>query len=65
MKIQYQRMNNVAQVTSLSKSTIYREMNAGRFPKSIKLTESTVAWLKSEVDDWLLARLELRTKVEG
>ena len=39
--------------TGLSKSGLYAEMAAGRFPKSIQLTERTSAWIEREVDAWI------------
>jgi prophage regulatory protein len=33
---------------------------AGRFPKRIPLGQNRVAWLLSEIDEWLNARIALR-----
>jgi len=45
----------VAAATSLSKPTIYRLMQIGRFPKAKPLTPTgrRVAWKESEVSDWI------------
>jgi prophage regulatory protein len=33
-----------------------RKANAGEFPAPIALSDSRIAWLESEVDDWITAR---------
>lgn len=40
----------------LSHSTIWREVEAGRFPPPIKLTERATAWRWGDVLAWLEAR---------
>lgn len=45
--------------TSLSRSTIYRLVSEGTFPKSIALG-ARVAWLESEVSAWQDERIEER-----
>lgn len=42
--------------TSLSQSTLYDEMAAGRFPRSRKLTRNRVGWVESEVNGWCADR---------
>lgn len=46
--------------TALSRSAIYRKMNDGEFPKSVNLGDMAVAWVESEVDEWMDERLERR-----
>ena len=53
MKKQMLRLENVKSKTGLSRSTIYRLMDEGRFPHQINLGYRAVAWLESEVDNWL------------
>ncbi|CAM2143649.1 prophage regulatory protein [Pararobbsia alpina] len=50
----------IKQVTakvSLGKTTIYRMISTGDFPKPFPITENRVAWVESEVDEWLEARV--------
>ena len=47
------RIKHVVAVTGLSRSTIYRLMNMGKFPKSIKLTPFCVVWRNSAVQSWI------------
>ncbi|MBE0419019.1 AlpA family phage regulatory protein [Pseudoalteromonas nigrifaciens] len=42
---------------SLGRSTIYEFMIKGTFPKQISLGAKSVAWLESEVDDWIMDRI--------
>ena len=45
-------------VGGLSKSWIYQEITEGRFPMPIKLGGRAVGWLESEINAWLLSRVE-------
>ena len=45
----------VAQSVQVGRSFIYQEVQAGRFPKPVKLGRST-RWLKSEVLAWVEAK---------
>lgn len=50
-------LGEVMQRTALSRSAIYREISESRFPKSVPLTPKRVAWLESEIEDWIEAKL--------
>ena len=39
-----------------SRAHVYRMVNAGKFPRPIKLGEATTAWLEEEVDGCLAER---------
>ncbi|WP_231605157.1 AlpA family transcriptional regulator [Synechococcus sp. CBW1006] len=39
-------------MTCLSKSSIYRLMDAGDFPKQILLGARSVVWIRSDIEDW-------------
>lgn len=54
----YIRRNEVESLTGLSRSTIYRLMSAGEFPRPIKLTRKAVAWAEADIADWLASRPE-------
>tara|TARA_B110000046_G_C13003534_1_gene403272 strand:+ start:774 stop:953 length:180 start_codon:yes stop_codon:yes gene_type:complete len=47
------KLKEVIEKTSLGRSTIYEFMTDGRFPKQVSLGAKSVAWLESEVDDWI------------
>jgi len=42
--------------TGLSRATIYREINAGNFPKQLQLSPQRVGRLQREIDAWKSAR---------
>ncbi len=46
----------VETITGLSRSTIYQNMQTGKFPKPIRLGAKAVGWLESEVHQWIEAR---------
>ncbi|MDX5983227.1 helix-turn-helix transcriptional regulator [Sphingomonas echinoides] len=47
------RITVVLQRTSLSRSTLYRKMAEGTFPKNIKISTRCAAWRESSIEDWL------------
>ncbi|WP_298183763.1 AlpA family transcriptional regulator [uncultured Pseudomonas sp.] len=54
------RLKDVIDTTGLARSTIYKYISEGFFPKPISLGDRCVGWLESEVQDWILARIEER-----
>lgn len=58
-----QKMMKASEVTALtrrSRSSLYDDMERGAFPRPVKLGPRSVAWLESEVRDWLDARVAER-----
>ena len=54
------RMPEVIQRTGLSRSTIYALVAEGKFPRQIKVSENTAAWLGHEIEAYLIARIAER-----
>ena len=54
------RLDRVVEVTGLARSTVYKYMAAGIFPKSINLGPRCVGWLEAEIHAWIDARLKNR-----
>ena len=50
------RLPEVSQVTGLSRSTIFRLVQAGSFPPSVKLTARTIGWHSTDIETWIAAR---------
>ena len=50
------RTPEVLRLTSISRSHLYRETAAGRFPKPVRATPAHIAWRASEVADWIANR---------
>ncbi|MCI9689792.1 AlpA family transcriptional regulator [Vibrio parahaemolyticus] len=51
------RLKEVMDQTALSRSAIYRKMKAGEFPQSVSLGDRAVAWVESEVQEWILEKV--------
>lgn len=51
-----QRLPIVRRRTGLGRSTIYRLMSNGSFPRAVQLTPRAVGWPKAAIDAWLEAR---------
>jgi len=51
------RRRQVEAATGFRRSTIYEHMARGQFPRPIRLGPRTVAWLASEIDGWIAARI--------
>lgn len=52
-RARYLRIADVLEKTGLSRRTIYRKMDNGTFPKSVKLSDSAVGWPEEQVSAWL------------
>lgn len=50
------RLPVVKERTGLSRSSIYREIQAGTFPAPKALTARTVGWLEQDIDAWTASR---------
>jgi prophage regulatory protein len=48
----YLSIQDVRNSTGLGRSTIYRMVENGEFPKSYQLSARRVGWKKSEIDAW-------------
>lgn len=59
--IRFMRRKEVQDKTGLGTSTIYALMAKGKFPKAVPITDRCVAWIESEVDQWIAERLNART----
>ncbi|HHK8567984.1 TPA: AlpA family transcriptional regulator [Vibrio parahaemolyticus] len=51
--MRFLKLKEVMEKTALSRSAIYRKMNEDQFPQSISLGDRAVAWVESEVDEWM------------
>ena len=56
---QFIRLPQVKELTCLSKSSIYRLMEEGEFPKQVSLGARSVVWVKSQVEDWCLNKVKV------
>lgn len=59
------RLPKVMEKTGFSEPWIYRLMSQKRFPRPTKLGPRAVAWVESEVDAWIDARIAERDQQLG
>lgn len=52
------RLPEVQRRTGYSKAWIYRLMAEQRFPSSIKIGSRAIAFIESEIDEWISERIE-------
>ncbi len=52
------RLPEVQHRVGLGRSTIYRWMSEGKFPKPVPLGGYSVAWAEDEVEAWIATRLK-------
>lgn len=54
------RLQDVMASTGLARSTIYKYIHADTFPKPVPLGGRTVGWVETEIEDWILEKIEER-----
>ena len=59
MSIVFLRQPAMLKRTGLTKSTAYRMIETGQFPKPISISERCVAWVSADVEDWCAKQIEL------
>ncbi len=55
------RLDEVVERCGLKKSSIYKMMSEGTFPKSVKLGTRSVAWGEKCITDWINSRFLTQT----
>lgn len=50
------RLKQLIEKVGMKKTAIYDRMARGDFPKPISLGGRSVAWIESEIDEWINAR---------
>lgn len=54
------RLKEVIETTGLSRSTVYKHIEEGIFPRPVPLGGRAVGWVEEEVHEWVLSRIEMR-----
>jgi prophage regulatory protein len=57
------RVQQVADLTGLSISSIYKQVREGNFPKSIPITKRATAWPEEVVFDWISEKIGTHEKI--
>jgi prophage regulatory protein len=55
------RRGQVQNLTGLSRSSIYLQIAAGQFPRSIPIGARSVGWVETEIIDWLRSKVAARS----
>ena len=56
------RLKAVMEATGLGRSSIYKFIAQGTFPKPVQLGDRAVGWVDQEVEDWITDRVADRDK---
>ncbi|WP_043882836.1 helix-turn-helix transcriptional regulator [Vibrio campbellii] len=64
--MRFLRIQDVMSLTGLGRSTIYKFMaDETDFPKSVPIGGRAVAWVESEIEEWMESRLSMRDNQES
>ncbi|EGQ8122024.1 AlpA family transcriptional regulator [Vibrio cholerae] len=64
--MRFLRLKEVMSLTGLGRSTIYKFMaDETDFPKSVPLGGRAVAWVESEIEEWMESRLSMRDNAKS
>ncbi len=64
--MRFLRLKEVMSLTGLARSTIYKFMaDETDFPKCVPLGGRAVAWVESEIEEWMESRLSMRGNAES
>jgi prophage regulatory protein len=47
------RLSEVIKRTGISRSSIYRLVNKNKFPAPVRISEKSIAFIESEINDWI------------
>ncbi|TSE07593.1 AlpA family phage regulatory protein [Mesorhizobium intechi] len=55
-------IKEAARITSLSRTSINEKRAAGKFPQPVPLGDKRIAFVKSEVEQWIRDRIAARSR---
>lgn len=59
------RIQEVANLTGLSRSSIYKQIKLKNFPTGVKITDRSTAWPSNEVEAWIADRITARPSISA
>ena len=59
------RRRKVEEITGLGRSSIYRQMQDGAFPRPVKVGSAAVRWRASDITAWVESRPEATGECES
>lgn len=51
--MQLLKIQDVIKKTTMSRSTIYKKIDEGLFPKQIKISKRRVVWRSADIEEWI------------
>jgi len=54
------KIQKVIELTTLRRSTLYRLVEIGKFPRPVKLTTRTIGWVEEEVKEFIQNKIDNR-----
>lgn len=54
------RLKEVMAMTGLARATVYKYIKKGIFPAAVSLGDRAVAWVESEIEEWILEHIAER-----
>ena len=60
--MQLLRLSDVCARVGLKRSSIYRLLDAGGFPRPVELGTRARGWVPEEIDAWIQAKIEARDR---
>ncbi len=58
MSLKFIREPECQNITGLSRTTRWRLEKAGMFPMRRHMSQSTIGWLSSEIEEWIRSRVD-------
>ena len=65
MPERFLRLREVQLRVPSSRSSIYLMISRGEFPRQISLGGRAVAWIESEIQEWIASRIQKRDKEDS
>ena len=59
-QLKLMKIKEVMDCTGLGRSTLYNYISEELFPKPVSLGTRSVAWVESEVEEWILEKIAQR-----
>jgi len=59
------KIKEVVDRTSICRAKVYQLLALKQFPQPVKLGQRSVAWVESEINDWIEKRIQERDEKEN
>jgi prophage regulatory protein len=59
------RLPEVQEITGYKRSSIYKKIEDGTFPRPVPLGNKAVGWIAREIEAWVQSRIKLRGVADG